>query len=357
MSKKAVVLGDDLSALLAGLQYSRRGYQVEVYSPAALSVTLQQGRFLSPELSFWPADRDGEGDLRWLESLLEIDLKIRPIEAHPTAFIQDRQEPFVGFGDKKYRSIPAAAYFNKSHRFVMDCEESVVVERIKTLCQFPIHDYSVVTDVKHSDRGILSVQINGQTDVHGDIFILGQNPLDALQLLPPGTIPARLQARVGRAETFTQLCLDFAAPGLTSGAATGSLAVLLPSQNDLEPVIGEIRNSCGRFVAFMPSDRAEDRELVSALVRQMRKLIEKTLPQVGAEAVQKAALYVVPQAMGDFPLAEVLEHIKKTSDNAVLASPLWTFKYGLAATIATLRSSILETAAPHEFAEDEFAEA
>lgn len=344
--KKVLIFGENASALLTALAFSKAGHDVEIFD-AGQHFQYESPRFFGPEFSFWPSSEHAFEDLAWLENLLQISLGGVEIDAPPVNINNDGVAPFVGFGDKNYSSIPAASVFNRSNHLQLNFNERAIYQRLREQTQVTIHEFSEVSLIRMGGAGIEAVQINSNKDYSADLYVFCQSPAELIRLAPPDFFTPRLLSRLARVNVFAQLTLtvrhpeNFVADKLVAAKAQAeSLVFLLPAQNDQEPVIGQLRDSHSIWHSYLPVETAEDAEGVANVFKNMRKLIDKHLGADSAkfsDELRRASIHMQPESLAEYPTDDAFDIFKKSNNNAILASPLWSSGHGLAAAVEIAR--------------------
>lgn len=355
-TKKALIFGNNAAALITGLQLEKLGYSVQVHDPAQ-HFQYENPRFFAPEISFWPSSEESFENLAWLEQVMtsanrRFQLGGVEVDRPPLAFDGNTVTEFIGFGDKTYSSIPAASVFNRRAELQLNLSERQIYQALREACTFEILEYSDISQIRFGGDGIESVQVNGTKDLTADLFVFCQTPNELIKLAPNDFFPARLLSRLARTAVYAQLSLDVpldqaAMSELQKLNVFGPITFLMPAQNDHEPVLGQITdnadaaNPTGRALwhSYIASEYAEDPEKISGQFRHMRKLIEKHLP-VLTESLRQSTIHMQAEALSDYATNEALDVFKKSNNNAILASPLWSSQYGLAGAVEASRKAI-----------------
>lgn len=343
-SKKILIFGNNSSALLSAIAFSKAGHHVDIYDPGQ-HFQVDSPRYFAPEFSFWPSSEQAFEDLAWLENLLGLSLGGLEVDLPPVTFSGDAVAPFVGFGDKKYSSIPAASVFNRRAHLRINFDERTIYNRLREQCRADIHEFSDISDIRIGADGIESVQINGNKDLSADAYVFCQSPSELIRMAPTDFFASRLLSRLARVHVYSQLTLsvkhpqNFVVPHLLD---TQGLLFLLPNQNDQEPVIGQITEHQSVWQAYVSTETAEDAEALATVFRNMRKIVER---HIGASSpkfvdeLRRASIHMQIETLAEYPTEEAMEIFKKSNNNAILVSPLWSKNHGLSGAVEAVRKA------------------
>src|SRR5690606_20836426 len=114
-------------------------------------------RFATAEFNFWPSSEAAFDDLAWLENVLGMSLGGVEVDMPPVTLNDNGPSAFVGFGDKTYSSIPAAAIFNRRANLELKFSPSLIYQRLFELCRnkgIPVHEYSEISQLRLSGTGV-----------------------------------------------------------------------------------------------------------------------------------------------------------------------------------------------------------
>ena len=201
-----------------------------------------------------------------------------------------------------------------------------------------IKDYSEVSKVNLSGDGIESVEINGGKELKADHYVFAQDPIELLELLPEEAISSRVRTRVARTPSYARVSLALELPESFESEHSQNLMFLLPNQNDQQPTMGLMGSGISVWQAFLPSEAAEDAGELAVVIRNMKKLIGKSIPPL-TDYVGTASIHVQREAFAEFNRDEVWGDFEKRNNNASLVSPLWSHQHGLAAIVESCQAA------------------
>lgn len=338
MSKQKVfVFGSNGSAILSALYHQQNGDDVTLFDPGQ-HFDREQPKFFAPEISFWPSSEVNFENLGWLEKLVNLNLGGVERDLPPIGFVGNEPTAFIGFGDKKYSSLPAAATWNLSARLIVNDSSEKIYLRMLELFEGPIKDYSEVSKINLSGEGIESVEINGGKELKADHYVFAQDPIQIIKLLPEEGLSSRVRSRIARTPSYARISLALELPESFESEHSQNLMFLLPNQNDQQPTMGLMGSGLSVWQAFLPSEAAEDPSEMAVVIKNMKKLIGKSIPPL-SDYVGEASIHVQREAFAEFNRDEAWDDFKKRNNNASLVSPLWSHQQGLAACTETCQAA------------------
>ena len=348
--KKVFVFGSNASAILSALYHQNEGAQVTLFDPGQ-HFDREQPKFFSPEIAFWPSSDVNFENLGWLEKLVNLSLGGIEKDLAPIGFSGNEPTPFIGFGEKKYTSLPAAVTWNIRARLVVNESSETVYQRAFELFEGDIKDYSEISKVNLSGEGIESVEINGRKEHKADHYVFAQSPLELLELFPEDAISPKVRTRVARTAHFARVSLALNLPENFETEHSQNLLFLLPNQNDQQPSMGLMGHGQSVWQSFLHGEAAEDPEALATLIRQMKKLIGKSIPPL-SDYLAEASIHVQREAFAEYNRDHFWDDFQKHNNNVSLVSPLWSHQQGLAACVEACQAALSSVSAePAELAE------
>ena len=338
MSKRKVfVFGSNGSAIISALFHQSEGADVTLFDPG-VHFDRENPKFFAPEIAFWPSSEVNFENLGWVEKLVNLELGGIEKDLPPIGFENNEPTPFIGFGEKKYTSLPAAASWNLRARLVVNDPSEKVYNRALELFEGTIKQYSEISKVNLNGDGIESVEINGGKELKADHYVFAQSPLELLELFPEEAISARVRTRIARTQHYSRVSLALDLPESFESEFSQNLMFLLPNQNDQQPAMGLMGPGISVWQSFLPGEQAEDPEALATLIRNMKKLIGKSIPTL-TDFIGAAGIHVQREAYAEYNRDEAWDDFKKHNNNASLVSPIWSSQHGLAACVEACQAA------------------
>ena len=213
-----------------------------------------------------------------------------------------------------------------------------VYNRALELFEGTIKNYSEISKVNLNGDGIESVEINGGKELKADHYVFAQSPLELLELFPEEAISARVRTRIARTQHYSRVSLALDLPESFESEFSQNLMFLLPNQNDQQPAMGLMGPGISVWQSFLPGEQAEDPEALATLIRNMKKLIGKSIPTL-TDFIGAAGIHVQREAYAEYNRDEAWDDFKKHNNNASLVSPIWSSQHGLAACVEACQAA------------------
>lgn len=329
--RKVFVFGSNVAALISALDHQSRGAQVTLFDPGQ-HFQEDEPHFFGTEISFWPSSDLNFENLGWLEQLVNLDIGGIEKDLPPLTFESKEPTAFIGFGEKTYSSLPAAANLNQRARLSLNCSEKKIFLRLRELFTGTIKEFSEISKINLSSDGIESVEINGAKEHKADHYVFAQTPSEILELLPQEALGSRIRSQLARIAVFTRVSLSFPLDENQGASASENMIFLLPNPKDQQPVMGLIQSDHCIWQSYLPVESTEDPENLAVLIRNMKKIIGRSLPDM-KDSLSTASIEVEKEAFAEYPWEKAWDDFKKHNNNATLVSPLWSNQQGLAAAV------------------------
>lgn len=327
--KTAFVFGSQLSSLISALHFQRLGYKVTLYD-VSQSFSAESPRFISSILNFVPDSQRTHEALAFLSELLGQQIGFEDSEQAPKLVSAEKTIDFVGFGDKKYPSLPAISQLNQRAQLLLDTPIESLALRALELFDGEIKSYSQITSIDFNADGIEALQINGGKKQYADLYVFTQTPRELIELLPDEVLGSRLRSKLARTEVYGRLSLKTHDSFDTSELAelVDNFLFFIPQAADFEPCMGYINKSQSQWHSYMNSELAEDPEKLAGQVRHMRKIIERALPSLQG-ALKTASISFEKEDFASYDSSSILANLLKSNENMLFASSLWSEIPGL----------------------------
>lgn len=345
-----IIFGGGLSGLLASRVLTKKNKSFLIIEPSEklggrLSGWNINEQILPSNLNLYSENENNLKYFNWLEETLEQDILSGKFVTSTYHFQDGQFKNFNGFGD---RTPLALEQFNKF------CFEHDKI-KIKTYPQDWINNlvsnldpesyliHSEITKINYTDGKASSAEINGKTWVEFDHLIWAVAPQKLLSTLPPEALNAGEAKKLKKqAGVFDALILNLSHNEVSvSEDAPSSVYCLYGSNTEFEPIVGTLSTDHSCWMTFIESEKAQDHEFVTKIVKNMKKQIRRAFPTLFDSPNFSEKIILSESSYGHLSLKEMESGFLKTVPNLFCTSSLCSeAESGLIGTLN--RATLLE---------------
>jgi hypothetical protein len=241
-------------------------------------------------LEFVADSTESRNLMGWLGQLLERHLfseAEKPLEAQ--TFQSGKLMPFVGFGDKNFKSSDVLSQFNVSQELKLHLTPEEWIEALDDQFIGERLLNREVTDIETENDAVSAIVVNGSQKLTADTYVFALSPHRLAQWTPPTTIDSKTRQKIAKSITWTALQLHFQHPRAIS--TSSALHFLMGSKTDFEPCLGRWISRDDQYfstwLSLIPSDQTEDVEAAGAVIRNMKKQIKRAYPEALEELLEE----------------------------------------------------------------------
>lgn len=272
---EAIVVGSNLNGLLAAQWLVNHGYSVAILEAKAQT----GGGWRSGMGVPWAANSEkNKTTAQWLQQEFFSTLSWHEVEQAPQTFQNNNWQPFLGFGDSKFRSTDVLAQLSNSNMLQTNLYPDDLVESLLNNPKLDIHTLSEVTALAPLPSGGVSVTVNGEAQTVAHRVFFSPTPIQLDALMPGELLAAKIRQRLARATWWGGLFLHFESSA-TQYPESG-LNVLFGSGENFEPCVGRMRSG-GGSLWFSPihHEQLEDVDHISSVMKYMKRQIKRGYPE------------------------------------------------------------------------------
>jgi hypothetical protein len=328
-TQTAFVFGSTPSTLLTARLLELQSYSVKIFDPGN-HFNLESPHFLTPEVAAIPATDYFRECLTGLAKAADTEVQIETNDLSPITWGDNQFEGFLGFGDRKYNSIPALSRHHLNSSWVISPTlNSLFLDALRNFKGETI-PFSEVSKLNCSASSIDSVEINGAKTLEADLYVFAQSPREMIPFLPSEFLSERDWTKLNRSPSWSKLTIEV--PVTCQDWAANQNCFLLPNSNDFEPWIGLPGQTPSIWVSYLPEDKTENPEAIGAEIRQLKKLLSKVFPGLDENAPEPG-IHLDPEAAGSYAWMESGQKIENSLEKSLFVSEILSDYAGLAASM------------------------
>jgi protoporphyrinogen oxidase len=272
---------------------------------------LEQGVWLDYGLKSMPVGEDiSTNPLIALKKTLNLKIQIESWTEGPQTLDKRGLVPFMGFGESKARNlIEELSYFTQSPRLLISGGWRNLTEAL--LNQIPTEKRitrAIVTKFDLQDDQVCGIQINGETTIEVKRVVMTLPPNELKNFLSFQQILPKLALKIAKTSPWTAVSLDIAHLEKITDAKS---MFIFRDATDLDCyVVGQFVTNAdpsrdvgglqiSSWLSLIDSETSLDDELVSKVIKTMKKNIKKAFPQL----IEKSAwerLLVIPGSLTQY---------------------------------------------------------
>ncbi|MCB0421750.1 MAG: NAD(P)-binding protein [Bdellovibrionales bacterium] len=350
----AIIMGANLVGLTLAHELTRRGKKIllldskDVVGGHLAPVETEKGRMPS-HLSFVPQNEESRKLLTRFGHLIGQDLIVSTYHHEPKTFSEGHLHRFLGFGNRPGHSLNELSYYNTSDAFELARTPSQWIERLEQLYTGELLLRSEVTDLIIENENIKEVIVNGSKAYFAEEYIFCLSPKELLNLVIPfESITPKIRHKISKAQVWTQISLHYTHSEVITEDT--NLHFLMSNKPDNDPCVGRffaphlnesIPCQDSLWVAYMPSEMAEDDDQIGNFIHYMKKQIKRAYPNL-FEQIANEKITVHRDSHGELSLN--LKHLARLPKikNFVLASPFLIHERNLPGQLAVAEQLLAE---------------
>ncbi|MBX7231763.1 MAG: NAD(P)-binding protein [Bdellovibrionales bacterium] len=299
-----LVIGANFSGLLICEYLYRKGLQVALLESSEriggsyLPMTsISSKNSLPSHLEVYPNHPLMMQNLKWLEGLLQMELKISVVESQILYSLQDYPRPWLGFGEKLPDCYPRISSYLSPSVLVTKFPLSEVIQKIGAEAKFKIFKHKEVTKFILGHENSIEVEVNGEALWKSQQIVSTLSPQQMLQLLPSEGLTPTHRQRLMKADSWHMLSLSLRhrhkIKSLESMDQQPLLFLLQGGNQDFEPTLGRVfpPNEDGSqdsvWFNLIHLKHQDDHDYVGQLLRHIRKQLKRLDPQLGENLVEE----------------------------------------------------------------------
>ncbi len=332
-SKNIIIVGNNLSAFLIAIALDRHNHKVTLVETGT-QFNFHSSQFQTSQIEAIPSDPLVFEALAWLEQLVGTTQVAGEEELSPVVIEEGQPKPFLGFGDAEYKSIAPLSQFNFRASLSLARPLGESIQDLRESFRGEVISYSEVTGSDYLDEKIQSITLNGTQKLEGDFFIFTEHPKEFLAHIPADVVGTRIRGRVAKTQSWSQVRVVFhhdrelflsnhtlfmLPPSIRNEPFVGQFKVR--ASNDLLTVGSEPQIRESVWASYIDSEFSEDTELVSSMIKFMKKHLQKTFS--AEEFLKEQSIVVSPYNYGDFGWTENGKALIGDIKNVQLGSPLF----------------------------------
>lgn len=332
-SQNIVVVGNNLSAFLIAIALDRQNHKVTLVETGT-QFNFHSSQFQTAQIEAVPSDPLVFEALAWLEQLVGSSQVAGEEELAPVVLEGGQPKPFLGFGDAEYKSIAPLSQFNFRSALSLARPLGESIQDLRESFKGEVISYSEVTGSDYLDEKIQSITLNGNQKIEADFFVFTEHPKEFLAHIPADVVGTRVRGRVAKTPVWSQVRVVF--HHNSELFLSNHILFMLPPSIRNEPFVGQfkvrasddlltvgaepqVRESV--WASYFDSEFSEDTEAVSAMIKFMKKHLQKTFS--AEEFLKEQSIVVSPYNYADFAWAENGKALIGDIKNVQLGSPLF----------------------------------
>lgn len=293
MSKKNsydfLVIGSNLSSFLIADKLSERGKKVALVPAKESMEDFRLNSNSTPCTSHEPYksvafSQEKEMLINWLEDeFFRIQgLEYHIEDTHAVTFDGGSFKPFLGFGDRKLKTIEELSEYLAPRQIFLDTRiQYWIDERIKT-SRFEFLEKTDVTDITVTEGMISEVTLNGKKTVFAEEIIYAGDPMELIELIHDDHLGTREKQRIAKTSMWTRLNIKFQFS--EDADFQPHMHVLMGTKDEFEPVIGEFylddEGVVCHWTYLLDSEVAESAESVAGVIKYIKRQIKRAYPEL-----------------------------------------------------------------------------
>lgn len=290
-----VVYGQTTAAHILALNLSRLNHRVLWLNPAfdPSEDGLNEGDVYT-ELTFVPDEAVTEKLIAQLAQNLQLHIDGDINSMAPQTFQQGHFTPFMGFGERKFKTIDAMSFYMKAPYRVLTTGPSEWNRAARNLYLQDLEWGAVITYVLPLEEGGFEITVNGAQKVRSTQLIWADDPQELVNVrLSESKIPQKLSQKFSKNQGFTAIELYLAHSQSLNFESDQQLPIqfLMGSKDDFEPCIGRFflrdflrggessLSLTSTWMTLLPADVEEDTEFLGNMLRFMKRQIKRAFPE------------------------------------------------------------------------------
>ncbi|OFZ19383.1 MAG: hypothetical protein A2Z20_02020 [Bdellovibrionales bacterium RBG_16_40_8] len=343
MHKKSIaIISNSVAGYILAAHLERSGKNVVLVDTG--DCRKEQLSHKNIELPFLPAETLVRTAFDGINELLAETITLTERELSPLTVENGKVKPFVGFGDSKSVAIPILSKYNMTSRFEVSADVQQKISTLAGSLNIKIHNYAELKKIELSCERVEKIIIDGDNAVHADDFIFLNSPKELLRLLPESALGARARSRIAKSPCWAKVAFELKHP--TPFFDGQNLFFLTPNQAEQNPCVGQFIQSAGAsttcyssiWETYINSDQSEDPEYISAILRNMRKLINRAF--IGIDEKLPEVIAVTPYSVADYSWIYEQRTALQPADNIIISPALAAPYSGMLQSILAAQSAL-----------------
>ncbi|CAE81139.1 NAD(P)-binding protein [Bdellovibrio bacteriovorus] len=305
------IIGSGLTGLSIAAALSRETKNIALIEAADLpfgsnkKVNFPTGP-MNNGLRFVPDSVLSEKALRFLGSLIGVNVAPEASEEAPVTYESGNFKTFLGFGENPPAFYEEFSYFTSSKRLDLAVEPYQWTQMLFEKFTGTFMPRSYVTKFHQEGERVTHVTVNGSKTVHAQNFIFAGSVKDLALLLPEDAISVRARTKLAKNTYWTSLCLDIChAKPVTDSTAMHVLNGT--TQDEIGPCVGKFHApvevegvplQASQWMTFIEQEVTEDSEVVGTALKKIKRQIKRAYPEA-LDNVKLERIFVTPIIAGN----------------------------------------------------------
>lgn len=350
-----VIIGDEFSALLLAQKLATNGRHVALVPNKE---SLEDFRKDHNEravgthepFQYAPMNSEAEELFSWLEEEYFPQQKLHGdlCDTPPVTFEGGQFKTFLGFGERKLKSIDALQYYLSSQSVYLKEPIQGLVDQLLKEPSFDILDKMTVTSFEVEDKNLASVTLNGSTPLKADQFIFCSSPKELLTLFNDASFGGRQRQKLAKSKLWTRVNLVFHYTDTFEHQP--GIHILMGTKDDFEPLVGEFQETPKGFVStwtyLLDQEQSEDPEIMGGIIKYMKRQLKRAYPD-SFNFIDSEKIKVHTDTHGQIE-ALFDSWTPKNVNNLFVASPQLSPFSGVLANLERAQSLLLELLGPQD---------
>lgn len=216
----------------------------------------------------------------WEDDVLrDIFGEIRTLEGPPTTFEKGNFKSFLGFGSEKIVALEAVEPFCQTQHWHPTLSIENFWDKALSVVAESLFLDQQVTDIEQQDHEILSLTLNGKSQVKGNQFYFFDHFPFLFETVGPSV--KKIASRFGKAKWYSSVNLVIHHKGVEGELEADQFYLLMGSKN--QPCLGEFSQIRGEWVSrwesFFPAELTIDSETTGTYLKEIKKQVKRAFPE------------------------------------------------------------------------------
>lgn len=305
------IIGSGITGLSIAAALSRETKNIALIEAADVpfgvnkKVTFPTGP-MNNGLRFVPDSVLSEKAMRFLSSLIDVNVAAEASEVSPITYEGGNFKTFLGFGENPPAFYEEFNYFTSSKRLDLSVEPYQWTQMLFEKFKGTFLPRSYVTKFHQEGERVTHVTINGSKTLHAQNFIFAGTVKDLALLLPEDAISVRARTKLAKNTYWTALCLDIC----HSKVVTDSTAMHVlngTTQDEIGPCVGKFHPAVptesetlqtSQWMTFIEQEVTEDSEVVGMTLKKIKRQIKRAYPDA-LDNLKVERIFVAPIIAGN----------------------------------------------------------
>ena len=325
------IVGSDLSSLILAYLLSEEHDLKTILISAKQSLqdfrkdAVETPINVDETIDYYPATDHSRNSIDWLaETVLKQPLVSGAKESIPKTFESGEFKSFVGFGERKLKTIDAIEYYLQQQNLPLQLSPEEWVKLLLEKYNGEILHKSQPTQILLEEGKVKAIVLNETKRLEADRFIFCGSARDLLELVPQDDLPGRTRQKIAKSKLYHRLNMQLTFSEVFDHHP--EIHILMGTKDDFEPVVDQFHlttNDQGEqqlsssWTYLLNSDEYEDPELMTAVVKYIKRQIKRAYPE-SFEILSGESISVVRDCYGHVGLDSTKI---KGMDNFYVGSP------------------------------------